>query len=223
MPHPLTPVTGSFPTVNVPSAGDNRTAASVETPFQQLLDGSANNDARLTVAEPKITDLIARTPGARPTFEYILPMFGDPTIGVNPNTWVLDGSGWAAASNSQSAVWIPMGPFPRSQGDAALYLKEVMVVVKGGAGHIALPTVKAKLEVRVMRSSGGALLASANDGSANVAAYEVEHSIFCALSHEIQLFDPGGSLWLVMWNENAANSLAGLTLYAAKAVVSETP
>ncbi len=179
-----------------------------------------------TFGGTSMTSIKAAIPSIRSTYEYILPMMAH-TIGAD----------WTASSGSYSAtavsggsparfLTIPIGPLPRHQADAAMYLKEVMIVVQGGAGHGGvLPNTMPKLSLwRVIYSGGSTQVGSTStDSSASAAAYEGEHSIFCSVSHQIELFMPGGALYLILENEFGGSAQVGLRIIGAKAVVSATP
>ncbi len=179
-----------------------------------------------TFGGTSMTSIKAAIPSIRSSYEYILPMMAQ-TIGAD----------WAASSGSYSAtavsggsparfLTIPIGPLPRHQADAAMYLKEVMIVVQGGAGHGGvLPNTMPKLSLwRVIYSGGSTQVGSTStDSSASAAAYEGEHSIFCSVSHQIELFMPGGALYFILENEFGGSAQVGLRIIGAKAVVSATP
>jgi hypothetical protein len=184
--------------------------------------GNAEHLATAQSLADAVTYLKTRVVGARPSYEYILPLVN---LGLSAD-WVFTGGRWLSNGvGADQPFWLPIGPLPRNQGDAPLYLKEVMVVLAGATGHGGQPGTMPKLRIWKLQDGSTTQIGSTTtDAWTDAATYEAPHSLFVPLSHAIELFPAsGGALFAKIDCESGANSMVGLQLLGAKAVVSETP
>lgn len=89
---------------------------------------------------------------------------------------------------------------------AGLVVNEITLRWQGASGHSGLPTMP-KLTLKEIDSTGAAaVVSSANDGSANVAAYEAPHAI--ALTAMALTVDASKSYVILIEGESGANFVA---------------
>jgi hypothetical protein len=208
---------GTEPTAYVaPDNGDFVDGASVQQTIQPAVDA--------------ISWLKAKTPGARNAFgagfEMLQPM---PTAVFAGSHFTFDpANGWCQTTTGGvfggAFFYIPLGPFPRNQTDAPLYISEVTVRVKP-VGHASLPGSMPGFYLYTSSPIGMLNLGSiALDTSPNVGAYNVAHDINNVLASGFSLdWDPSPTIYVAIFGEYAANAVTGLQVIGVKATLRETP
>jgi hypothetical protein len=211
MPIELVP-SGVAPTQYIaPDDGDFVDGASVQQTAQPLVD--------------QVARLTQKTAGARTLFETLQGM-PSPTSAFR---FLFGSNGWVQSNVAQAGeIWFPLGPFPRNQTDAPLYLAEVTLNLLS-PGHSSLPAVMPQFSLWGFNAGGGFLAPIDGpwvDASASTSAYNNEHQINGVLASPLALDFLGsgsGALLIKVEGETGANSLAGLTLLSIKTSVQETP
>jgi len=214
MPVVLTP-SGSQPSQFVaPADGDFVDGASVQQTAQPIID--ATDRCRVY------------TPGARPLFETLHCI---PTTVFAGSHFTFDvADGWKQTTTggtfSGSYWYCPLGPFPRDQSNARLYLTEINWLIKPAGSHAGLPQYMPGF--RMFHTNSAGLINPGSevfiDDSGTLGAYESVHQITGVLATPLALDYPGAAaIYLAAFGEYGTNALTGLRILGAKTVVTADP
>jgi hypothetical protein len=175
-------------------------AATFNVPFEGLLDRTA-----------WLHDRMARlVPGAGATLGAVTVVHVVAPQPIFTDNWGVINGPFAVQQNSVASGNNVIVALPRPPAGKIL---EIQALVKGSAGHGALPAIKPKLDLYrqdFLMTGSGTLVATVTDSSASVGAYETGHALdLFALNHTLVGQD---FYYMIVSGESGANSQTGLQL-----------
>jgi hypothetical protein len=197
------------------------------TQYISPVDGEFVDGASiLGVAQPivnQVDRLTKKTVGARQYFEMLV---GTPSP-VRNYLFLFDtAKGWVQSSVAGAGdIWFPLGPLPRNQSDAPLYLIQADIKIRP-VSRASLPATMPRFSLKYVGPSGiGDLTGDVyTDTSPDASTYITTHDIVGLLSTSWALdWEPSPAIFLKFEGETGANSVIDMKVLGIKLTLSETP
>ncbi|MBA3844794.1 MAG: hypothetical protein H0X39_19620 [Actinobacteria bacterium] len=191
-------------------------------------DGDPKPIASVNIGLEGIADKVANTqwPGTDGTKRYPYAS-RSPVVQVSCSPYPDSAASWTMGGTSGFRVFSLVTyqatmQYPISPPDGST-IQTLTAIVRGVAGHVALPATRPNVALVVYDSQTGATAAysAGTDAPANVAAYEVAHS-FMRTALGVVVDRSRYSYSIAVGSEGGANALAGMAIYGVSYVADIT-